>query len=308
MPASKSIILLLTMLFCLHSAHAAGIPAMIIPTAPATVMPAAATSSASSPAGLVTSIYPVYLIARAVTAGIEEPYLLGSRQRSGHHLQLRPQDRLQLQRATLVVWVGPQLEGSLAGTLQQHPRQLKLGNLPLPQRLPLRDQTGQPVAGTLDPHLWLAPANSLAMAQAIVRVRSQQYPAAAARYQANLQQLTRQLQPLLTASGRRPAPYVAWHDAYQYLEKPLQLQRIATLTADPEQPVRPGQWLSVARSKARYGKLPVCVISDQSIPPQAIQRLGPVRHLILDENLSQADSLVAGLTQLAVQTSRCIRP
>ena len=52
---------------------------------------------------LVVSTHPIYLIAQAVTQGVEQPVLLLGDQ-TGHDVQLTPAHRKAIQEASLVLW------------------------------------------------------------------------------------------------------------------------------------------------------------------------------------------------------------
>ena len=62
--------------------------------------------------GLVVSTHPIYLIAQAVTQGIEQPQLLLVDQ-TGHDVHLTPAHRKAIQEASLVLWLGKAHEAPL---------------------------------------------------------------------------------------------------------------------------------------------------------------------------------------------------
>lgn len=250
---------------------------------------------------LVVTVQPLYLIAQAVTAGIETPTLLLPAGQDGHHIQLSPRQAQSLRQADLIVWIGPSLEGALTRHLQGQPNQLALSSLSALRRLPLRDVQGQAIHGSLDPHLWLDPINAIGMAHAMAALRGLQYPADAARYRANAQRFGQQmLAVMLQSRPRHTRPYWAWHDAYQYLEAAQRLQLRGALTADPE--------LSPSLSRLQQASqtpTPTCLLSGQPVPDSLLRRLPRLRPLRVDENLGQAASFVQGWQQLTQQLQGC---
>lgn len=67
-------------------------------------------------APLVVSTHPIYLIAKEITQGIEEPVLLLGNQ-TGHDVQLTPANRKTIMDASLVIWVGKEHEAPLEKVL-----------------------------------------------------------------------------------------------------------------------------------------------------------------------------------------------
>jgi zinc transport system substrate-binding protein len=85
---------------------------------------------------------------------------------------------------------------------------------------------GEAADGVLsfDPHVWLDPANAMAMAAAVAAELAMADPANAAAYTANAETFARSLDALSEkiAADLAPVktvPYVVFHDAYQYFEK-----------------------------------------------------------------------------------------
>lgn len=259
-------------------------------------------ASAASAATLVTSIHPLYLIAQAVTQGIEHPVRLIPPQQDGHHVQLTPKDRQQLKHADFVLWIGPEYEAALAQTLTGQRHAVALTTLPAFRRLTLRDVQGKPIANSLDPHLWLDPDNAIAIANIIAHIRGAQFPQHAKHYQHNAQIFQKNMQRAQQSSMAKPHRYWSYHDAYQYLEKPLQLTFAGSLTADPELPptLRQLQWL-----KQQPRKTPRCLFSPHPLSQGTTAPLQPVQFVAVDETLSQATDFIQGWHHIAAQTHAC---
>ncbi len=263
-----------------------------------------AAASVAQAGTLVATTHPLYLIAKAVTAGIEQPVALLPAASSGHDITLKPSDRILLKNSDFVVWFGRNYEASLTNLLEHQRNTIALFDLKAFRRLPLRDLRGQPIAGSLDPHIWLDPANAVGIAYAIATVRAMQFPKLAPQYLHNAETFSQKL--LAVAARERvnsPRAYWAYHDAYQYLEPSVQLRFAGALTTDPELPPSVGQllWLSQHRPHPEA----VCVYSEKPLSPALIEKLGPVQHYPIDEVMADASDFVQGWQALVQDIKRC---
>lgn len=252
---------------------------------------------------LVASTQPLYLIAQAVTQDIEQPHLLIPASQDGHHLQIKPQDRRILQQSDFILWVGPEYEAALSSMLTQQSNAIALTSLASIQRLPLRNLDGQPRPNTLDPHLWLAPYNAIFTAHLIAQIRGQQYPQDAIRYQANARSFS---QKLLKISAKRPPnvrPYWAYHDAYQYLEHSAGLHMTAALTSDPELAPTAKRLQQLRQNRPQPTP---CIFTEAHASAALIQRLMPVKQVMIDETMRDAQDFVSGWQQLRHQMRQCV--
>ena len=262
--------------------------------------------------GMVVSTHPLYLIAKAVTQGIEEPVLLLPPNQSGHDVQLRPADRQRLKQANFVLWFGAQYETPLAVVLKDQPNAIALFDLKAFKRLPLRDPQGKVFASSLDPHLWLDPANAVGIAHAIATVRARQFPQYASRYQHNAQMFSQRLMAQASQYHLADAkPYWAYHDAYQYLERSLNLTFKGSLTVEHDLPptIRQLAWLQQQRPKLKNGAAyPMCLLVEGHAAPATLKRLQPVKVQTIDEIMSGEQDFVAGWQKLAQDIVACTKP
>jgi len=253
---------------------------------------------------LVTSTQPLYLIAQAVTQGVEQPTLLIPANQDGHHIQIRPEDRKTLQQADLVIWVGAEYEAALVQLLRDHPNAVAL-SAPAHriQRLVARELDGQPRPNTLDPHLWLSPYNAVFTAHLIANLRAAQYPEHAVRYRQNAQAFTERLVKAVGTVPPHGKPYWAYHDAYQYIERYAGVRLAAALTADPELPptAKQIQWLRQHRPSTTP-----CILTEGHAPRALIQRLMPVNHVLIDETMRDAKDFISGWTTLRDRIQLCV--
>jgi zinc transport system substrate-binding protein len=224
---------------------------------------------AASPS-VVATIKPVAAIAAALMQGTQaKPHLLVDGNSSPHVYSLKPSDASALQRADLILWIGPGLETFLEGaltTLPQHARVLELMKAPGLQLLPYHSgNEWEPddddhdhdhdhdhhhdhgAANELteeahtDPHLWLNPANVSAMAEMVANALGDLAPENRALYVSNLAALRQQMQQvdMETRAQLEPVasrPFIVFHDGYQYLARRYGLANVGsvTLSADRE--------------------------------------------------------------------------
>ena len=253
---------------------------------------------------LVASTHPLYLIAKAVTAGIEQPVLLLPPASSGHDINLRPSDRILLKQSDFVVWFGRDFEAPLYDLLAHQRNAIALFDLKAFRRLPLRDIQGQNIPQSLDPHLWLDPYNAIGIAYAIATVRAKQFPQHAKQYMQNAQHFSDQLQQVVrTEQSQTPRAYWAYHDAYHYLEKTLNLKFAGALTADPDLPPSLGQliWLKQHRPHANA----VCLFAERQPNSALISKLQPIDYYPIDEVMAASTDFVQGWQALAHRLKQC---
>lgn len=253
---------------------------------------------------LVASTHPLYLIAKAVTAGVEQPVLLLPPASSGHDINLRPSDRLLLKQSDFVVWFGRDYEAPLYDLLAHQRNAIALFDLKAFRRLPLRDIQGQTIPQSLDPHLWLDPYNAIGIAYAIAAVRAKQFPRHASQYMHNAKNFSDQLQQIVRAEqSQKPRAYWAYHDAYQYLEKSLNLQFAGALTTDPNLPPSIGQliWLKQHRPHANT----VCLFAERQPNDALMSKLQPIAYYPIDEVMATSTDFIQGWQTLAQRVKHC---
>ena len=195
---------------------------------------------------ILSSIKPLSLIVQEIVGSSADVDTLLPVSASPHDYPLKVSDYARLQKADLVVWIGPELESFL---------QKPIANLPAAKTVAAYDLAGLnwPVDShgdhesnhhhERDPHLWLDPRNAIVVAQAVSEKLVQIDPANANVYRANMQtfatnmksldeKLTKQLKPL---AGHGFAVY---HEGYGHFISHYELHQINFVTFTPEQ--RPG--------------------------------------------------------------------
>lgn len=165
----------------------------------------------ASGAEVVVSIGPLALIAREII-GAEVPVRQLVQGADPHHYAPSVADRMAMEKAQLVIWMGPAMESVLA-------RQMSL--LPGERQLGLLEAGGYEFDGADedDPHLWLRPRNAAVMAAHIATRLGELDPAQADTYRARARDFSRAMANLQKVQDRalwayRDVPIVSTHKAY----------------------------------------------------------------------------------------------
>ena len=214
------------------------------------VIPAA--QAASEPL-LLTSIKPLALIAQAITGTHLKVETLLPITASPHDYPLKMSDHLRLQKAELVLWIGPELESFLAKPLANLPAERVMSAYDLAGIYwPAGEKDAEDADehhhqahehGGHDPHLWLDPRNAIVIAQALAAKLSLMHPELSANFAVNLtnfmrttnaldQQLALQLKPI-SARG-----FGVYHEGYAHFVGRYGLHQLAYVALTPER--RPG--------------------------------------------------------------------
>src|SRR5690554_1480828 len=253
-------------------------------------------TTALAQARVVASIKPLQMIAGAITDGVRAPELLIPPHQSYHHFVLRPSTVRSLQRADLVIWVGPQLETYLSDRIAQSDpsSQQVLQVMGLPGLRVHSAQGGSDAPdskaivadhegdhqhhnhGTIDPHVWLDTHNAGLIAAALTTELSRIDPAHASAYQANLERFSDALDTLradvatrisMPADGR----YAVYHNAFQYFEQEFGLQHALVFVESEE--LQPSVRHMLAIRGAIDAAPLLCLMEDVTVQPATVRTL-----------------------------------
>ena len=253
------------------------------------------------------SNYPLFLLSQAVTEGAPSAKQLLQAGEVGHHGSISPGDIKAIQDSKFVVWFGEPLENNLASTLNSAPNAIALFKFDAFKRHPLRDIKGKPLAGTLDPHIWLDPENAKAITRALAVIHSHANPQYKALYHANAQKFAQRMNRAVAAANKnhaqKPLPYWAYHDAYQYMENSAKLQLIGSLSTDHHLAPKASQlrWLHEQRPAKQ-----MCLVSPSSPAKGLLAKLQPVKSTVQAEDMSNSKDFVSGWQTMAQQIRQCI--
>ncbi|MHB0818149.1 zinc ABC transporter substrate-binding protein [Stutzerimonas stutzeri] len=266
---------------------------------------------------VLTSIKPLQLIAAAVQDGTGEPDVLLPANASAHHYALRPSDVRRLQEATLLYWIGPDLENFLPRALSgRKGPSLAIQELPGltlrhfgdahddqhehadhdhdhgPAYADEHDHDHRP--GSLDAHLWLLPANARVIAERMAGDFAAADPANAERYRSNSAAFAERLAALdqrlkQRLAGVQSKPFFVFHQAYDYFEAAYGLRHTGVFSASGE--VQPGARHVAAMRQRLQQAGPSCVFSE----PPARPRLAETLTSGLPVKMAELDVLGVGL-------------
>lgn len=274
-------------------------------------------SPLSQAAEVLASVRPLAQIAAAVTGGQDVVRQLVPAGASSHHYQARPSDRLALASADVVLWVGPAHEHFLKKMVARHKGLLTIQALPglalKLQRRPLGDDA---IAGTVDPHLWLEPDNAAVIARALAEALAARAPARAADYRRNAaafatRMATYKATQALRFQGLPSRSFVAYHDAYQYIEPMLGLNFRGSLLQGDEGKPGAKHFLLMSQRIRQEGIF--CFLGEPGFDKALVRHVFNGRPSIpveVDEFFTRApltpDGFEAGLLQMADAIHGCL--
>lgn len=126
------------------------------------------------------------------------------------------------------------------------------------------------------------------MTRAIAAELARLDPAHAERYRANAERRVAALEELAAAieadlAPVREAPFIVFHDAYQYFEAAFDLNGVGAVTLSPERQPGPAD-IAALRDKIERAEA-VCVFAEPQFPPRLVETLvegTPARMGVLD--------------------------
>lgn len=259
---------------------------------------AAALVALTSPAALaaapqvVTDIAPVHGLVAQVMDGVATPVLLIQPGASPHGYALTPSKAAAIEGAQAVFMVGPELTPWLVrpvetlapdaaridllaapGTRTLAPRSEAVFDLHGARGDEAHDHDEGHDHGAVDPHAWLDPANAKVWTQAIAAELSRIDPANAARYGANAAAALAEIDAADTdaAAALKPltgARVLAFHDAFQYLERRYGFQAAGSVT--PSDAVPPGPRRIAALRGAVVAEHVACALVEPQSDPDLL--------------------------------------
>lgn len=193
---------------------------------------------------VLSSLKPLTLIAQEITGTAADVDTLLPATASHHDYPLKASDYTRLQKADVVVWVGPELESFLQKPITNLPstkiiHTYRLQGLHWPEN----HQTKSEHDHERDPHLWLDPRNAVLIAQTLTAKLSHMDATHAAHYEENLRlfaEKMRKLDEKLKASLKPLAGvgFVVYHEGFGHFISHYGLHQLDYVTYTPEQ--KPG--------------------------------------------------------------------
>ena len=245
----------------------------------ATAIGLSAANAQAGPPLVVATIPPIHSLVAGVMEGVGAPHLLLNGAASPHSYALRPSAARRLQNARIVFWVGPVLEGFLSRSLAAltgKARIVPLTQAPGMTLLPARGRHHDARTDRPDPHFWLDPGNARRIVALAADVLAGEDPRNATAYRSNAARVKARLDALAQRmkgrfAGLPVAPYILFHDGFQYLERALGLSAAGFVSVAPDRP--PGaRHLGDIRAVIT-GAGAACVFSEPQFEPRLIRAL-----------------------------------
>lgn len=250
---------------------------------------------------ILVSIAPIHSLAAALMDGAGQPDLLLPPGPSPHDVVLKPSQLRLLRVASLVIWVGANLETFLIEALgKMDPGTVVLA---LDPRQPEtaghedghEDGHGHGHGAEDDPHGWLDPRTAALWAEQMARALTAIDPNGHALHASNLETLKTRLRELDRALEARLAPvrnrpFIVYHPAYGHLVERYGLKQVGVVTTTPEQSIG-ARHLKELRDLVEKGEV-VCLFIEPGADPRMAKAIGGDRTL----RVAQLDPLGAAFT------------
>ncbi|MBS0286531.1 MAG: zinc ABC transporter substrate-binding protein [Proteobacteria bacterium] len=202
---------------------------------------------------VVVTIKPLHGLVSAIMQGVAEPALLLPDNASPHTFALKPSNWQQLQKATLIMWVGPSLELFMQAPLKEIKPQygvITLMEIPTLTLLPQRnsrqwqhahEEDHEHASHMIDPHFWLDTDNAVKVIDYVENYLSKIDNENAIVYKKNASTLRDDIIKLKSTLNQKlqpvhDKPFLVYHDGYQYFEKEFNLNAVGTFILNPHVP------------------------------------------------------------------------
>ncbi|RDH86572.1 MAG: zinc ABC transporter substrate-binding protein [endosymbiont of Escarpia spicata] len=227
-------------------------------------------------AAVLVSIKPIHSLVAGIMQGVEDPQLLLSGGQSPHRYTLKPSDARNIQQADLIIWIGPEMESFLPRILTASERpNIALLDLLKSENKASHNHDHEDHAGR-DPHLWLDPLLAKRVVQLIADRLSLLDPKHRGSFEKNALTLQQRLDRLHQELESRLAPvrttpYIAFHDAYGYLEARYRLNSVGTVILDPER-LSGARHIRDLQQKIRHTGVG-CIFTEPQFEPRLVESL-----------------------------------
>ena len=224
---------------------------------------------------VLSSIKPLTLIAQEIGGDKASVDTLLPVTASPHDYPLKVSDYERLQKADVILWVGPELESFLKKPISNLPSGKSIAIYDLAGlNWPDEDRTNEH-RHERDPHIWLDPRNAVVVAKALGATLEKIDPANKATYQANLQTFTAKIIVLDATLAAKLKPistrgFAVYHEGYEHFVDHYGLRQLDYVTFTPEQ--RPGA-KHIAQLREKLAKEGQCIFTEPYADSQAVQTL-----------------------------------
>lgn len=208
-------------------------------------------SASAAELRVLASIQPLALIAEEILGDRGQVDRLLPLSASAHDYSLRASDARKLSEASLVLWIGPELETFLRRPLANRSADTNLAILELPglhwpqeQRQSLASgEEHQHHSHEHDPHVWLDPRNAVVMALALAERLGQLQPSATEEFSLRAKAFAERMVKLDATLATRlgavsDVGFAVYHEGYGHFVNRYGLRQMGYVTYTPER--RPG--------------------------------------------------------------------
>lgn len=194
-----------------------------------------ASAQSSGPLKVVVSIKPVHSIVAGLMRDVAEPVLLIDQDRSPFDFVLNKKDREDLAEAALVIWVGPELEHSIASAVGRLSGS-KVVELLSSQRLKILPSRENP--DRRDPFFWMDDRNMMILLDELTELLIEKDPARSHIYSRNRREMIKPLQRIdreyeYGYRGLKAGVGVLYFDTLRYFEQAYALKTLGHVTGTP---------------------------------------------------------------------------
>ena len=232
---------------------------------------------------IIATIRPLHALVQSVVGESATVQLLLNDSESVHSVQLKPSHMRTMLSADIVFYIAPEFEPFMAPAIENFDASTRAVSMAESKNLILYPQRKQAIAedteehnhhahdhhnhAAMDYHIWLSPANAIAMLYHIEKQLSTRFPDNASVYHTNTTTAVARIQALDAAlkaklQPHQTQPFIVLHDAFQYLEREYQLHNAGALSSASSTALSANSMQS-ARQLITTHKVR-CVVSDPS--------------------------------------------
>ncbi len=271
------------------------------------------TSNLHAEVVIVTSIAPLALIGKAIVGEHGVVSSLVDAKQSGHEYSMRPFDRIEIEKAELLVWVDPGFEYYLSDVFEEQAEQTQLITFSSLPNVKLERET----TGELDPHMWLNTGNAAVLAEEIALVVSVLDQENKNYFAENLEKFKAELVELEAKIAEDLVPaesynYAVYHNAYRYFEEQFGLRHSIVLLQIPDSQPNVQEILRVRKSIQELK--PRCLLTEFDSNPAIIETMldgmemeTPIVDTLGYQVNSASDGYLELMRNLADQFNQCVK-
>jgi zinc transport system substrate-binding protein len=256
---------------------------------------------------VVVTIKPLHSLIASIMDGVGNPTLLMNGAASPHSATLTPKNLKTLKSASVVFWVGPNMESFLKKRLLNKPNTYSMMDCPHLLKLPTRSMGcssehnhrdehhhgdehhhhshdhhdkhnhSEKNAPLMDNHVWLSPHNAIVMVEWITTILCEKDSDHAVIYKRNSKHLIDRLMDLeisIQSKINHPINYVIHHDGLAYFDHDFKTQAKGYLVENPDFPMKPKNFKTIIHQLEKYQ----CFVSEPSISHTLLKKIQSIPH------------------------------